>query len=592
MFRTIIATVVLCVTATSFAAAAERIRPLNFLTEDAFIGTRIREALLADMHGEMALSPNERQGVQRFYASRSYEPVWVTKDGLTAKAKLVLAEIVRADDWGLVASRYRLPAATPAGPLSPDQRATLEAEFVRAVLRYATDAHVGQFEPTVISDLIDRGSTAPDAFETLRNLATTDAPDKVLLAYHPQHPQFEKLRQKYLELTRSTAPVDAPIIIPEGPKLKPGASHEHVALLRKRLKVEAAAGSDPTIYDEALVAAVKEFQTEHGLRRDGTMGRSLRTALNGQVKGNDRSAQAKRVLANMERLRWLPEDMGAVHVWDNIPEFTTRAIDNGKVIFEERIIVGRPSTPTPVFSDQFEYVEFHPYWNVPASIKVNELLPQIQRGGGGALARQGLQARYKGRVVNPSAIDWGGVDIRNIEIFQPPGRGNALGTVKFMFPNRHDVYMHDTPNKGLFNESMRAFSHGCMRLRNPHTFADVLLDLGNGMSPAEVKKHFAGSDNHQVPLTNKIPVHVTYFTAWVADDGTLSFKNDVYGHDKRTTLALEGKFDQIQRQTGTKANLEILARGSTYSDVDFPTIFDLSTNSTRPSRKSNSRSKQ
>lgn len=595
MHKTILTAALLGLALTGDALAAERIRPLNFFTGEAVVGTRIREALLADMHGATALSPAERDGVRRFYAGRGHAPAFVMPDGFTTGAKAIIAEIARADDWGLKAADYDLPNPSQPTPLSTEARIALEAQLVRAALRYVRNAHVGHFEPTVISELIDRASTPPEADETLRNLVSADDPGRVLLSYHPQHPQFEKLRRKYLELTRATAPAEAPILIPEGPKLKRGATHEHIALLRKRLKVEAAPGGDPQAYDDVLFEAVKAFQGEHGLKRDGVVGRSLRNALNGQAKGNDRSAQADRILANMERMRWLPEDMGDVHVWDNIPEFKTRVIDNGKVIFEERIIVGRPSTPTPLFSDQFEYVEFHPYWNVPASIKVNELLPQIQRGGGGALSRQGLQARYKGRVINPSAINWGGVDIRNVEIFQPPGRGNALGLVKFMFPNRHDVYMHDTPTKHLFKEETRAFSHGCVRVRDPETFAEVLLDLGNGMSPDEVRKHLAGSDNHQVPLTNKIPVHITYFTAWVGDDGELTFRNDVYGHDKRTTLALQGKFDQIQRQTGTKPNLDIIARGSssTFSDIDFPTIFDLSTGGTvKPGRTSGSRSKR
>jgi L,D-transpeptidase YcbB len=505
---------------------------------------------------------DKKRQLWRFYAERGGEPVWLKDGRFSDPALQVVAEISKAADWGLDPKQFDIPVSLPAAA-SIDSQIDVELKFTQAVLDYARVASTGQFDPIKISDLIDRMSTAPAPYAILKAVSESTDVSKALVSFHPQHPQFEKLRQAYLALKDGTA-TTATIAIPEGPKLKPGTSHPHIALLRKRLNVPVPQdvkdeeGDPAEFYDPALVVAVKAAQSDRGMKSDGVFGRSLRQSLNGDTsESNDK--RIERILANMERWRWLPTSLGDLYVLNNIPDYLTRFVKNDQIIFTERIVIGRPTTPTSVFSDRMDYVEFNPFWNVPNSIKINELLPSIQRNGGGALRRQGLRVKYAGRDRDPEDLDWSRIDMRNVQIFQPPSAGNALGRIKFMFPNKHDIYMHDTPSKSLFNETARAFSHGCMRVRNPALFAEAILREANAMSPEEVQAEFASVENKQLPLERKIPVHVTYFTAWVDDDGTVSTKSDVYSHDRRTTLALAGRFDDIDRQEAIKPDFQSAA---------------------------------
>jgi murein L,D-transpeptidase YcbB/YkuD len=240
-----------------------------------------------------------------------------------------------------------------------------------------------------------------------------------------------------------------------------------VALLRKRLEVAPPAATaegtpvDATFYDDALKSAVMAFQTERGLAPDGLVGSGTRAVLNDvEVLSPDK------LIANMEEWRWMPADMGDLYVWVNIPEFTLRIVKDGSVIHTERVITGLVDKQTPVFSENLKNIIFQPRWNVPNSIKVKELYPSLARGGN-SFERQGLRLTQNGRRIDPDDVDWDSTDIRRFDVYQPPGPGNALGVVKFAFPNKHLVYMHDTPTKHLFESTSRPFSHGCMRVRDP-----------------------------------------------------------------------------------------------------------------------------
>jgi L,D-transpeptidase YcbB len=245
----------------------------------------------------------------------------------------------------------------------------------------------------------------------------------------------------------------------------------------------------------------------------------------------------------------MPEDLGAFHVWVNIPEYTIRVVKAGAVIHTERVVVGRPTTQTPVFSDEMEQVIFHPFWGVPDSIKKNEILPSLARGNLGVLERQGLRVSYRGRDINPATVDWTKADMRKFHVYQPPSANNALGIVKFRFPNKHDVYMHDTPSKGLFNASTRAFSHGCMRVRDPVRLAELVLGHDRGWPASRIAAAVQrGPKDNQVNLVTRLPVHMTYFTVWVDDDGRLKTFADIYGHENRIALAISGKGGDLRRE--------------------------------------------
>jgi murein L,D-transpeptidase YcbB/YkuD len=450
----------------------------------------IRAELLRQIEGAK-LGKDEKSALAAFYESRQ-APVWVEAQGFTAKARRVTAEIARADDWGLNASQFALPSAPEPGS-PPAVLAEAELKLMQAVLKYARHARGGRMDPTDLSYYIDRAPPllAPEA--VLEGIASADAPEAYLRKLHPQHPQFEKLRQAYLSLRKGgsaePAPVSEGTAAPQKDKRRPQAQ-----------------------------AAAPERIT------------------------------AQRVLINMEQWRWMPENLGRMYVWANIPEFMLRVVKDGAVVHAERIVAGKPDTQTPIFSDEMETIVFHPFWGVPDSIKVKELLPGLARGSA-VLEKNGLRVQYRGRDIDPSSVDWTAVDIRNFHIYQPPGGANVLGVVKFLFPNKHQVYMHDTPTKNLFNATQRSFSHGCMRVRNPLRLAEVLLAEDKGWDARKVAALVDnGPKNNEIGLARKIPVHVTYFTVWVDDDGKLNARPDVYGHERLIQMGLEGKAHLIVKR--------------------------------------------
>jgi murein L,D-transpeptidase YcbB/YkuD len=367
-----------------------------------------------------------------------------------------------------------------------------------------------------------------------------------LRSFQPDQPQFEALRKALIAARGGNLDKDV-VKIPDGPTLSVGIEHEQVALLRKRLDISVEDGAKETTFDASVHSAVQRFQAAHGVLPDGLVGPGTRRILNGQRQQAANPAKARLILLNMERWRWLPHDLGDYYVTVNIPEFMLRVMDEGKPAFTTRVVVGKTNTQTPIFSNEMQTIVFGPYWNMPNSIKTEEIRPYIREeggwfGGGGwntaVLERHNLRVNIGGREIDPSRIDWSRIDIRSLNIYQPPGPGNVLGNVKFLFPNKHDVYMHDTPQKHLFARPVRAESHGCMRVQNPDQLALTLLKRDQGWSAARVASSIQNGYDQQVPLRQKIPVYVSYFTLWVNNDGTISTFVDLYGHDARMAAAL------------------------------------------------------
>lgn len=267
----------------------------------------------------------------------------------------------------------------------------------------------------------------------------------------------------------------------------------------------------------------------------------------------------RRVEVNLERWRWMPDEAGAFHIWNNVPEQLTRVMHEGRSVLEEKIVVGKPNTPTPMFSADMRFVIFHPSWGVPDGIKANELGPQLRRasqsgglfgwgsgdGVAAVLRRHDLKVSYGGRPIDPGSVDWSSVDIRRFHFTQPPSGRNVLGVVKFRFPNRFDVYMHDTPERHLFANGTRAFSHGCMRVQNPVRLAEVILRHDKSMSAEQVRGFVARGGQSEVTLSTPVPVHNTYFTARVDEAGVVHLHPDIYGMDARVASALAGRLVQV-----------------------------------------------
>ncbi len=494
-------------------------------------------------------------GLNAFYHETKGQPVWTSKDGFTPNALKAIREIRNADDWGLDASAFQLPA-NPGAEAAKETSAEAEIKLSLAVLKYARHARGGRLDPPSISDVIDRRPHIYDPKSVLQAIASAESADAYLRGLHPKSEQFKRLRQALAALNRGGGGA-SPLRVPAGPNFKPGDEDPQIGLIRKRLGA-AEEGPRDTVYDTALLASVNRYQKEHGLDVTGIIDRKLRSSLN-EAGGGSADEKRMRILVNMERWRWMPDSLGDFYVWDSIPEQLTRVFDHGKMTLMERIVVGKPVTPTPTFSANMQFIIFNPEWGVPDGIKVNEIAPKLRRAGGGGggdfmffggggggssevLQRMGgLRVSVNGHEVDPDSVDWSNVDIRRYQFIQGAGARNVLGVVKFRFPNKHDVYMHDTPDRHLFNSGLRAFSHGCMRTQNPVHLAEVLLAHDKGYSAAQVHEMVESGVTNEIKLTSVIPVHVAYFTAEVDDQGQVRNFSDVYGLDAKVASALRGQ---------------------------------------------------
>jgi murein L,D-transpeptidase YcbB/YkuD len=530
------------------AHAAEPDAPEALIGRTETIRIDIQERLSEKFTSASEVRKSEQGALVEYYAVPENRLLWVDENGLTDRARSVMEEIKKADDYGLRASDYALPKAPSADDGAPDAKTLADAEIKIsfAVMRYARDARGGRIDPERLTPNLDPTLALPDPLEVIESIAFRSDPAAYLRSFQPNQPQFEALRQALIEARGGKADTGV-VRIPDGPLLRVGMDDEQVVLLRKRLELPADDGAKETVFDDSLEAAVKGFQATHGAYPDGMVGPGTRRLLNQQHHEAANPARVRLILLNMERWRWLPHDLGSYYVNVNIPEFMLRVMKEGKPDFVTRVVVGKPDKQTPVFSNEMQTVVFNPYWNVPNSIKTEEIRPYLVEeggwfGGGGwntaVLERHNLRINVGGREIDPSRIDWNRIDIRSLNIYQPPGPDNVLGNVKFLFPNKHDVYMHDTPQKSLFARAVRAESHGCMRVQNPDQLALTLLKEDQGWTAGRVASAIQTGHDQQIPLRQKIPVYITYFTLKVNDDGSMSTFGDIYGHDARMAAAL------------------------------------------------------
>ena len=541
---------------TAPAFAVEPDAPQALIGRTEAIRLAVQTKLSAKFTTTTDAKKSEQGALVEYYAVPDQRLLWVDENGLTERGKAVIAEMEKADDYGLRAADYSLPGISgfdASDTNASEWLADAETKISYAVLRYARDARGGRIVPQQLSRNLDPTLALPNPTEVIESIAIRSDPAAYLRSFQPDQPQFEALRQRLLALRGSKTEEPAPVVtIPDGPVLKLGVEHEHVELLRKRLGVPPEEGSSTNemLFDEGVLEAVRQFQRTHGIYADGVVGPGTRRVLNAPNRRPSVAspAQIRQILVNMERWRWLPHDLGGFYVMTNIPEFMLRVVKEDEPVFTTRVVVGKVNTQTPVFSNEMQTVVFGPYWNMPNSIKVDEIRPYLRQeaswffGGGGwntsVLQRHGVRMRYGGRDIDPRTVDWNRVDIRNFELYQPPGPGNVLGKVKFMFPNKHDVYMHDTPQKHLFANNIRAESHGCMRVQNPDQLASIIMQHDQGWNPARTHSALDTAYDQQVPLRQKIPVYIAYFTLKVNADGSISTYGDLYGHDTRMASAL------------------------------------------------------
>lgn len=520
------------------------------------------KASLADSATRRGVHADDLAALDEAYAART-QLMWIANGVWSDRANAVIKELKKADDYGLDASAFIIPDVVTTANLNDQGAADVRLSI--AALTYARHARGGRIDPVALSSMLDVKPVLRDPKAVLKDLADNAAPDVVLRDLHPKHAEFEALRQALLAARapakEAAAAIDPALLVklPPGKIVKIGQTNDDVALLRQRLKVPLAVGADVRAFDADVEVAVKAFQESQGIKPNGQLNKRTRLALNkeGEPTVVDPKREIDRLIVNMERWRWLPDDLGPLYVMNNVPEFMTRVVKGDQTLFEERIIVGLPTWPTPMLTDSIERIVFNPEWGVPDGIKVKELLPRLRRasshggffdqffgggssGGARVLAAYGLKPSINGRPIDANAVDWNSVDIRRYSFVQPAGGQNPLGNVKFMFPNSHDVYMHDTSSRNLFKQSQRALSHGCIRVENPRRLAEVLLAEDKGWAEDKVSSQYGGGTN-DVPLTTPIPVYLTYFTARPGKDGKVTTYGDIYGTDSRIISALAGK---------------------------------------------------
>jgi murein L,D-transpeptidase YcbB/YkuD len=500
---------------------------------DSAVADKLRDMLTGKALDRVIGRKAERAGAEVFYKARDYKPLWVSNGAADARAKSAIAYLAKAEAVGLDPRDY--PTPNFASATTADALAEAELKLTASALTFARHAQIGRIHYTRVGADIAFNLIAPEPADILAKLAAGDDAGKVLDSYNPPQAEFKALREKLAELrdgkttaTKTQTEMPAPAIqIASGPIMRPGMKNQRVVALRKRLDI-AGDKSNPT-YDEAVVEAVKTFQTQADLDVDGNVGPNTLRALNGekQEAQRPRANPIDTILVNMERWRWYPRDLGNPHVIVNIPDYRLTLYNDGKVYWTTKIVVGKPGKATPLISAEMKFITVNPTWNVPPSIIEKEYLPALQQ--------------------DPEALDRIGLKLTQdadgtVHIQQPPGAGNALGRIRFNFPNKFLVYQHDTPDKYLFKKDKRAFSHGCMRVENPLVYGEKLLSLTmpkEHYTAARLEKMFGGSEIN-INFPKNIWVHLTYQTAFVDENGELQLRDDVYGMDARMISILKG----------------------------------------------------
>ena len=470
-----------------------------------------------------------------YYEERSFKPLFVRDDGPKTKGKVLLDILKNAADDALDPTSYRVDEIEERlAKLEPNALAEAELLLARAMIDYGRDLSAGRVAPRKVDKELFIYPKGPGPLTLLDGAEQADDMAPYIASLAPDTKNYARLRET-LAKYRKMAAEGGWTPVAKGPALKPGMTDPRMAALRSRLEQSgdlAPGAHSGDVYEGAIVDAVKRFQRLHGLEEDGVIGPDTLRQMNITV-----AERVKTIELNMERRRWMEDDLGERYVFVNLADQMLKVVDNGKTIHDARTVVGKTYFRTPVFSKNMSYIEINPYWNVPPSIARNEYLPKLRRNPG-ALARENIKVLSGNSVVDPYRVNWASITGRfPFRLRQEPGPKNALGRIKFMFPNRFNVYIHDTPSKSLFSRASRVFSHGCVRVQDPGKLGEVLLSA-QGWTKAKFDRAFSSKKRRVVRLKKQVPVHITYLTAWTNKDGTVHFRKDVYGRDKKLAAAL------------------------------------------------------
>ena len=478
--------------------------------------------------------------VAAFYRETGYAPVW-TGQSAAEKARLtaLLKAIQHADEHWLPTGAYDTTEllAMMRHISSPREQGRVEVELTNLFLTYAHQIQTGILEPSSIDKLMTRDPHRRDPVELLTGFLAADNPDAYMHSLIPSSDEYARLMHKKFEIERLIERGGwGPQV--QASALKPGEQGASVVQLRNRLIAMGYLGRSATMtYDAEIQKAVQAFQENMGLNADGVAGPATIEAIN--VPATER---LKSIVVAMERERWLSIDRKNRYIWVNLTDFTARIVDGGEITFQTRSVIGATSYDrrTPEFSDVMEHMVINPSWYVPKSITRNEYLPAMIESQGAAASHLQI-IDGAGRVVPRETINWEAVSTGYFpfDLKQPPSGGNALGLVKFMFPNKHNIYLHDTPSKSLFAREVRAFSHGCIRLQDPFDFAYALL-AEQEEDPVDFFQSILRTGRETtVMLEHPVPVHLVYRTAFSDLRGQMGYRADVYGRDAKLWEALQ-----------------------------------------------------
>lgn len=487
--------------------------------------------------------------MQAVYRERKYQPIWVGVERPTERGIGLIQALAGAEAQGLRSAEYDLPALRQA--LALGYNPTLPPDSVPAALRrldlqltstffqYGTHLFSGRLNPATADSgwFIAERRTGVDTL-LLLGLTRETFPEMVAPLY-PHWEEYHRLVAGLAEYRHLQARGGWDSIpVPPRVKLAPDAVDTLIPLIRRRLLVTGelkdSITTDPYRYDPTLAGAVAMFQDSHGLEMDSVIGRSTIEAMNVPVE-----TRISQIELNLERYRWLPDHLGPRYLLVNIPDYHLYAYEDGKEVFQMRVVVGKDfDNPTPVFADSMSYVVFRPYWNVPARIIKEEIVPAASKDSG-YITRNNYEILRGREIIDPATIEWAEVDTAkiNFHIRQKPGPLNSLGLVKFMFPNQFDVYLHDTPARSLFRRAGRAASHGCIRVERPEQLAQFALARNPEWDLRKIRDAMNRDSTHQVGLRQKVPVYIVYFTSFVRD-GVVRFRSDLYGTDRRASTLL------------------------------------------------------
>ncbi|HSJ25956.1 MAG TPA: L,D-transpeptidase family protein [Longimicrobiales bacterium] len=485
-----------------------------------------------------------------FYALRQHRPAWWGRRGLDDRGAALLAALGDTESDGLPSARYRHDVVTSLlstldpedrGDRLPDSvavryRAAVDVLLTEGMVRYAGDLVTGTLDPADagVDWRIERESARHAA--VLENLDAGRDPQDILAQLRPSLPYYDRMRTALAQY-RAAAERGGWPQLPENETLKEGDRSDAVAALRQRLllgtdareaELARAGEADPSLFDAQLKEAVQHFQHRHSIEADGAVGGGTLKELNHPVE--DRIAEMK---LNLDRWRWLPNELGERFVMVNIAGFELEVVEDGRAIESMNVVVGRLDRQTPVFADSIQFVVVNPYWNVPNGIFEKDVQPKMQ--------------------ADPMYLVRNNMEMVDGRVRQKPGPTNSLGRFKFLFPNEFDVYLHDSPERHLFSRTSRDFSSGCIRIERPEDFARLLLDMQTDAGSGQLDSHLTHWNEQWMRLDRPLPVYLLYFTAWVEEDGTVRFHHDVYNRDEMLAPQVEDRLEPApaQRVAGT-----------------------------------------